>query len=438
MEFMDYMFRAISSQDIDNVSRYLEKGYNLNKTFQDRNLLCHAAFSHCPAIVALLLRKGVDPNRLDIYNCTPLIYAIVEGDLEATKLLIEFGADPNHPDSAILTAIRRGKLECFKYLYEIYEGDKFQLFREACGNGNIDVVAFLLEKGIDITEENFSPSPLYEAVQSGNPKLVELLLENKINTEGNGGMKETPLFDAARKGHIETMKILLKYGADVNMGLKNQTPERVINNRVIKDPEVLRCLVEGGFDLNIKCSYNHSILFYALVTYPSTFVRFLLEKGANVNNGLPYISAPLHRAVTYRTELVSDLIEYGADINALDKDALTPLERAIVYENLQSAEILRKNGASLRKNMFNGNNIQLSERAISFALTCGVNPDLIRPVETVTRVRDILNGRKLMEYDVFEKVKMKAIIKTSYRRECQLSRLPKDILLLLCKESSII
>jgi len=42
-----------------------------------------------------LIHSGADPNEFDDCRMTPLLWAIMRGDIDAVGLLLENGADPN-------------------------------------------------------------------------------------------------------------------------------------------------------------------------------------------------------------------------------------------------------------------------------------------------------------------------------------------------------
>lgn len=71
-------------------------------------------------ITKLLLEYGADPNIIDAGNCTPLHWAAVKGFTAGSQLLLEFKADPNRRDlaqsTALHEAIRRKHLAMIKLL----------------------------------------------------------------------------------------------------------------------------------------------------------------------------------------------------------------------------------------------------------------------------------------------------------------------------------
>ena len=45
--------------------------------------------------IRVMLREGANPEKQDIYGCTPLCIAAMDGNLNAVKILIDHGANPN-------------------------------------------------------------------------------------------------------------------------------------------------------------------------------------------------------------------------------------------------------------------------------------------------------------------------------------------------------
>ena len=84
--------------------------------------------------------------------------------------------------------------------------------------GHLDVVRYLAEQGADIKNATrHSMTPMMNASDSGHLEVVRYLLE-----QGGGGTDKTPcdgwtlLHWAANHGHLETSKLLMVYGADLN------------------------------------------------------------------------------------------------------------------------------------------------------------------------------------------------------------------------------
>lgn len=92
------------------------------------------------------------------------------------------------------------------------------LLQRACKKGDLQEVKNLIEKGADANESDFGGfTCLHEAALAGHNDVVEYLIEQGANVNKQAlkfGDYETPLMDAAENKHVETVKTLLKHGAD--------------------------------------------------------------------------------------------------------------------------------------------------------------------------------------------------------------------------------
>jgi ankyrin repeat protein len=95
--------------------------------------------------------------------------------------------------------------------------------------GNSELVEILLSVGakVDVKahcncqSEEFGwesdLTPLHIAARNGRPKIIDVLLSHGANMDEADLYKRTPLMYAARMGHFNTAKILLRRGAQVNV-----------------------------------------------------------------------------------------------------------------------------------------------------------------------------------------------------------------------------
>ncbi|KAF8537052.1 ankyrin repeat-containing domain protein [Trichophaea hybrida] len=77
-----------------------------------------------------------------------------------------------------------------------------------------------------------------------------------------------------------------------------------------------------------------------------SMVRFLLQKGANVNERGEDGRSALHDAVLGSPEIVRLLLEHGADIDARDYSTELPLYTAVLNNRAHSVQLLLESGAS--------------------------------------------------------------------------------------------
>ncbi|MES2920582.1 MAG: ankyrin repeat domain-containing protein [Verrucomicrobiota bacterium] len=139
-------------------------------------------------VARALLKAGANPKALANDKWTPLHEAASAGNLEMVRLLLDAGADPNAVNER---GIRPLHLDAFpnglaiaKLLIERGAATDVGLVPEigiihrAASRGDIDLVAFYLEKGVrvDLTAGGFRYQPVHDAAEAGQVEMVEFLL----------------------------------------------------------------------------------------------------------------------------------------------------------------------------------------------------------------------------------------------------------------------
>ncbi|XP_044272513.1 putative ankyrin repeat protein RBE_0220 [Tribolium madens] len=135
-----------------------------------------------------LLEDGVDVCMSGANNKTPLMIAVEKNDLEAIKLLFEFGADFTMP-TALLEAINLGNVQIIDFFIKNnvvinrqYQDGTTPLIR-ALEKGNFDVVKILVENGADVNFANGHFTPLFEALKLDNCEVAKYLISKGASME---------------------------------------------------------------------------------------------------------------------------------------------------------------------------------------------------------------------------------------------------------------
>ena len=206
--------------------------------------------------------------------------------------------------------------------------------------------------------------------------MVKFLLENgaNINTKDNDG--NTVLYyniyydHYGKEERLENAKkifnLLIKYGADVNT--KDNYGGSLLNMAYslegLTNREMFKLLVENGFDLESRikggeyspAGYDYTPLMIAAAINDYDMVKFLVEKGADVNAKTHFeyssVETPLLLSLDNENSSVAEyLINNGADINVTNEDGETPLMYASKVHNIKVIELLIQKGADI--NAFN-------------------------------------------------------------------------------------
>lgn len=245
--------------------------------------LVEAAKDRDMEAVRFLLRQHADVNAAQPDGTTALAWAVLRDNLEMADLLIRAGANVNAANDIGVTplslAINNRNAALVEKLLEAKADPNALLWSgetplmTAASAGNIDVVKSLLAHGANINakEPRRGQTALMWAIADGHPEVARLLIDNGADVRAKsykfGGFRSmvfatyggdipvtssggyTPLLFAVKAGDLDTTRLLLEKGADVNEG----TPE------------------EG------------SALLMAVAAGHEKLALFLLEKGADPN-----------------------------------------------------------------------------------------------------------------------------------------------------------
>jgi ankyrin repeat protein len=155
------LVKAVKFDDAKGVKASLSQGFNPNLTDEKGNPLLLLAIKEKSygVIDVLLASKGMDVDLSNKQGETPLMYAAINGDLPLVKTLV---------------LKNRAQLDHIGWTPLHY----------ACARGNYEVAQFLLSKGAIVDSLSLGDTtPLMMAVQSGNEYTVRLLLNYGANLQ---------------------------------------------------------------------------------------------------------------------------------------------------------------------------------------------------------------------------------------------------------------
>ena len=196
----------------------------------------------------------------------------------------------------------------------------------------VEVVELLIDSGADVNVigsrelYNSRQNPLLIACRDGHPLVVRLLLARGANPNRQG--VPSPLLSAINRpaGPIETIQLLLEYGADLYD--RRATPPL---QAALRRPDVLRLLLERGADPNLPFNDGNTALLEVLERGHTTSLdafAILLQHEADPNLAKPRTGeTPLMLVATScRVEYVKLLLEYGADVTQTNTTGQTVLD----------------------------------------------------------------------------------------------------------------
>ncbi|XP_043955649.1 caskin-2-like isoform X2 [Gambusia affinis] len=252
------LLQAVKSGDLLSTQKLLTRlrtGRNkllgstkrLNVNYQDSDgfsALHHAALTGTTELLAALLEAQAAVDIKDTNGMRPLHYAAWQGKAQSVLTLLRSGASVN-------AASMDGHIP----------------LHLAAQYGHYEVSEMLLQHQSNPCLLNRAKkTPLDLACEFGRAKVVQLLLSSNMvaalledeRKEPTDSAYTTPLHLAARNGHKDVIRLLLKAGIDINKTSKSGTAlhEAALYGKT----EAVRLLLDAGVDVNIRNTYNQTAL----------------------------------------------------------------------------------------------------------------------------------------------------------------------------------
>ena len=228
------LIRATQDDDQAAVAELLTQKADVN--FRDEEGATPLAWSAVRSnaeTARLLLRAGANPNLRNDLGVGPLSLAIANGALSLVRLLVESGADPNlareNGETPLMAAARLGQTESVKRLLE--HGADVNAREKRFGQtalmwaaGHPDIVRLLVDHGADVHAASKSwdiTATIYTPTTSTIGKTGIPWNNDGTYTSKQGG--QTALLFAVQRHDLESVRILLAAGVDVNIASADGT-----------------------------------------------------------------------------------------------------------------------------------------------------------------------------------------------------------------------
>ncbi|TGN99712.1 hypothetical protein PN36_34915 [Candidatus Thiomargarita nelsonii] len=201
----------------------------------------------------------------------------------------------------------------------------------------------LLKKEPNLIHEKteFGETPLHYLVVENQLNSVQLLVEYGANVNTKNKCGATPLSNASSLGYLELVKYLLSQGAKVtgDVGFGETTLHEGVKSG---NPDIIKILIENGVEIEAQNGMKETALHVSASDDERVRVtKFLIEKGANINAQGLFSDTPLHKAALHNSmKNVVVLVEHGASLKITDSQNCTPSELAFNAKNKAVYEYL--------------------------------------------------------------------------------------------------
>ncbi|BFZ20659.1 hypothetical protein BsWGS_23698 [Bradybaena similaris] len=200
-------------------------------------------------------------------------------------------------------------------------------------------------------EDMYGRRAIHYAAKNGHLECVRLLLKAGAISNCSDRFGRSPLHLACSKGHTDIVKLLVQQCAHINSS-RSETGENALHVTAITSyTEVMRLLLDNGGDINAVTKPNKggdTALHKAVLAEKPDMVEYLCQRGAQLNTPNTIGKYPIHIACEKGfLRCVSILIQYGASLEVTDNRSQTPLSSAIVENQTSVAKLLVEEGANL-------------------------------------------------------------------------------------------
>lgn len=236
-------------------------------------------------------------------------------------------------------------IEFFKnnqYNLEEKSKDGKSLLHYAILGNAFDVVNELIKRGINVNIlDNNLESAIFDCARKAKLELAKILIINNANLELKNNLGETIFHLASSKGDREFIELLVENKINTNIETKDglyPVHYAVLSSNI----NIIKYLLSlNNQSFSILDKKKNTLLHYAAKTSNDLLIYFLISEGLNINLMNQDFETPLFNAARYGTrETVLALLNNDAYIDVKNKFRETPVENAREYQKLQIETLL--------------------------------------------------------------------------------------------------
>ncbi|XP_068679361.1 E3 ubiquitin-protein ligase MIB1-like [Montipora capricornis] len=198
----------------------------------------------------------------------------------------------------------------------------------------------LLKKLFETHVPGDAVEELVKAAANGDSQRVEeLLLKEDANVNGVFA-GHTALQAASQNGHEETVRVLIRFGVDLEA--EDKDGDRAIHHAAFGDESgVVEQLIKAGSDMNARNKRRQSPLHVAVNKGHTAVVTKLLGLGCHPSLQDTEGDTPLHDAISKkRDDMVTMLLEANADVTVANNNGFNALHHSALRGNPSAMRIL--------------------------------------------------------------------------------------------------
>lgn len=311
------LYFAVKDGNVALVEELLERKPKLDILHRWSGMTLLQVAQPRPAIVKLLLDSGANPEFANKSGNTLVNSAVLGASLEVVSLLADRKADIHHPDSS-------GRTPIYAAVSHVRD---------------VALVRLLTDCNVNLRETDSEGRNLYHVALDGPPEIVKILLEfrKSVDPDHRDNKGRTPLLAATETANIDSLKLLIKAGADINA--QDSEGETALHHAVRSNnvPFVSALLAEPDIIVDLTSPRCGAPLHVACQQASIDSVPVLLDRDADINAVIPnnVRSTPLMAAL-----LPGNQVNRSRDSGKVDQIVRTLVRRGATVNLTVSGSVL--------------------------------------------------------------------------------------------------
>ncbi|KAJ4258844.1 hypothetical protein NW762_007931 [Fusarium torreyae] len=277
--------------------------------------------SMCSPALKALLKEGANAKVIEQKEKNTVLHLVANQsrDLEAIKLLVEHGCDPNetnfNKETPLLCALIKTGAS------STWPGDE----------GAEEIIKFFLDQGVDpCRPDKYGRTAVYRSMEM-SVEIFKLLLSKCDNV----AEKKRCWFGLSSENRIEKftqrLELLLAEGIDIDT--RRESDGRTLYLCCLSSDDKMRCLREHGANTDVCDAEGNNALHITCRDRPWSFDRLKDFVASGVDplarnddgNTLLHLVAPWYDAMPKTAEFVRWLVSLDIPVNAVNKNGATAL-----------------------------------------------------------------------------------------------------------------
>jgi len=347
---LNMIHNAIKEDDIVKIKTLLDESQpDINKL---ANYVCKYGSTR---VLELLVTKGLKLDVKDEKGYTLLHNAVFHNNLELTNYLIKHKQNINalsDEKRSVFILSANSSIEMFELLekssIKVSKVNKEDMIPETLRYNNLKLTKYLLTQGYPFNLDKYKEGEtVSKHIENGDLDIIAFLVEHGLDIEeefkwhwwGNTMICYTNAFEKE-----DITKYLLSKGASIHVRCNMNGNERYVDKAVKNSSvELYRILVKKGLDPKVKGegSFDEYPLALAVKYNNVDVIKDMLKDGVDINVEVERYDVLVYLALKGRLEVLKMFIAKGANPIAFNEQRLQPIDYAGFYEQEAVVQYLK-------------------------------------------------------------------------------------------------